>query len=110
MSATSEGLTIELDGQPVTLRYTLGASKQIDSHFGNFVEAMRRISHFNFEAFPMVVAAALGKTVKEVEEHVFAVGMDTLHKDLVEYLAWLSNGGKKPNPVQASAEPDSGNV
>jgi hypothetical protein len=97
--ATAEGVVVTLDGAPVTLRYTLGASKRIDSQFGDFVSAMRRVTNFNFESFPKVVAAGLDKSPQEVEAAVFAAGMDSLLKPLSEYLSWLCNGGREPNPV-----------
>ena len=103
--ATTEGVAITLDGAPVTLRYTLGASKRIDSQFGDFGKAMNRIINFNFDAFPKVVAAALGKEVRDVEDAVFAAGIDSLLRPLSEYLAWLSNGGRAPNPVAVQDAP-----
>lgn len=109
MTATTDGVTITLDGSPVTLRFTLGAAKQINAVFGNFVEAYQRINKFDLEAFPAVIAAGLGKTVKEVEADTFTAGMDVLYKDLTTYLAWLSNGGREPKPLPA-APADAGNA
>jgi hypothetical protein len=110
MTVTTDGVTITLDGEPVILRFTLGAAKQLNNTFGNFVEALQRINKFDFEAFPAVIAAGLGKSSKDVEASVFSAGMDNLYKDLGTYLVWLSNGGREPTPVSAAAQSDAGNA
>ena len=107
MSVTSDGATIQLGDQTVTLQFSLKAAKTINGYFGNFVEAYQRIGKMDIHAYTAVIAAGLGKTVHDVEQSVFATGMDSLAVDIADYLAWLTNGGKKPNPLSAfvPAEP-----
>lgn len=101
--ATPDGVLLDLNGAPVTLRYTLDASKRICARFGGFGETFNRLFKFDAEGFSTVVAAGLGKDVAAVEQDVFATGYDSLLKPLLEYLAWLSNGGKAPVPTIPSA-------
>jgi hypothetical protein len=103
--ATADGVETSLG----TLKYSLGASKRINAFFGNFSEAFPRLMKFDIEAFSAVAAAGLGMERKDVEDAVFDAGYDTLLKPLMEYLAWLSAGGREPQPV-TNAETDSGNV
>lgn len=111
MSANSEGVTIQFDGSPLVLRYTLGAAKRINGQFGDFVKAYQRVSALDFTAHCIVVGAALGKEAHEVEEQVFRSGLAVNAADLSSYLSWLSNGGRDPalKPVGDGAETASGN-
>ena len=104
--ATTDGVETSLG----MLRYSLGASKRINAFFGNFSESFPRLMKFDVEAFSAVVAAGLGKERKDVEEDVYEAGYDTLLKPLMEYMAWLSNGGREPAAVQTNDGTDSGNV
>ncbi len=99
LHATADGVEITLDGQTVTLQYTLKASKKINGSFNGFTGAFQRLFSFDADAYAIVVAAGLGKEVRDVENDVFLAGYDTLAKPLSEYVAWLSNGGKAPAPV-----------
>lgn len=110
MTATTEGVTIQYDGSPVTLRYTLGAAKRVNAFFGDFVAAYRRVSALDFTAQCVVVAAAFGKEVAEVEEAVFRSGVAAIAGDLSLYLAWLGNGGRDPVVKEDEKGGGSGNA
>jgi hypothetical protein len=112
--ATKEGVSITLGGEPVLLRYTLGASRAVSTRFREFPMAFTALYRFDIDAFVGVIAAGLGddktKAVSNFEDAVFAAGMDSLIKPLIEYLAWLSNGGRAPTPLLVATGSDSGNA
>src|SRR4051794_4508214 len=90
--ATTDGVAVRIDGKVQILSYTLGASKRITSYFGGLAEAIRAITNFSLDAYVQVVSAGLGADVDE--DSVFKAGQDDLCRPLVEYLTWLSNGGR----------------
>lgn len=104
-----DGVSITLDGSPVTLRYTLGAAKAVNSQFGNFINARQRVADVDFQAIVYVVAAAIGKSAVEVETSVFGVGALNLVRPLGIYLDYLANGGHKYEPPKDNEETVQGN-
>jgi hypothetical protein len=110
MPASTEGVTITLNGSPQTLRFALGAAKKINGYFGGYVEAIQRIKKFDFDAITAVIAAGLGKEIKDVEDAVFSTGMDSLFEDAITYLIWMSAGGREPKPWTPDTKADSGNA
>lgn len=84
---------ITLGGAEATLQCTLRAAREVNSQFGSFSEAYRRVAAFDFEAYVGVLTSGLGKPIKEVEDDVFAAGMPALVKPVIEYLNRLANGG-----------------
>jgi hypothetical protein len=94
---SKDEITITLGGEPVTLGYTLRATKEINRVFGDFLSGSRRLDAFDFDAYAAIVAAGTGKKRADVEEKVFAAGMDALIKPLGDYILRLSRGGRAAN-------------
>lgn len=101
---SSQGdVEIQLGGEPVTLRCTLGAAKAVNSYFGNFVAANRAVTEIALDAMVVVIAAGLGaKRDAEFEEKVFASGLLDLNPPVKRYLDLLANNGR---PYVAPTEP-----
>lgn len=104
MTEAADGITITLDGKSVSLVYTLRAAKLVNAYFGGFVEAHRRISALDLDAFAVVVAAGTttdAKPVKpaDVESAIWRTRMNTLSEKVAMYVARLSNGGQ---PIEAA--------
>jgi hypothetical protein len=99
-------VSVTLNSQVFQLRCTLRALKEINTRFGNFSDAYRKITQFDFDAFTIIVAAGLGSTVRDVEADVFRTGMIELVKPCTDYLNLLSNGGRPPEAK--AEEPTSG--
>lgn len=78
------------------LRCTLRAFENINSFFGSFGEAYRRVSQMDALAITTVVSEAQGKTVLDLKETVWRVGPQSLIEPVGKYLTMLSNGGKMP--------------
>lgn len=110
MSDNQGDVALTLDGEPVTLRYTLGAAKGVNRGFGSFVDAMKRIQAWDFSAFVAIVALGLGKTdnVKEVEQAVFNNGLKPLVNPLIDYLGRLSNGGRADDGTDSTKDSTKG--
>jgi hypothetical protein len=86
-------VTITLGDRSETLRPTLKAARQINA-LGGFVEVFRRLGAFDLETYIAVVAAGTGKKPAQVEEAVYAAGIQTLTEPLAEFVSILANGGK----------------
>lgn len=98
MTTISPGdVEILLDGSPVILSCSLGAAKMISAVTNGFVGVYNDVNQFKFTAYPLVVAAGTGKSIQEVEDAVFATGMDSLRAPLIRYLSRLSNAGRDPH-------------
>jgi hypothetical protein len=94
MNVSTDGVEITLDGEPTLLRFTLDASKKINRHFGSFRAANERLADIDQDSITFVIAAALGKPVKDVEDAVFKAGMLDLYESVKVYVNWLANGGR----------------
>ena len=111
MNVSEDGVEIVLDGEPVMLRFTLGASKKVNGHFGHFAAANQRLANIDQDAITFVVAAGLGKSVKDVEDAVFKAGFLDLYEPVKVYVNWLANGGRDyVAPKPDGGEDDSGNA
>lgn len=99
---------ITLADELETLRCTLGAIKMVTSHFGSYLECLRRLADMNHDAYVIVVAAGLGKKPKEVEQAVANTGLPNLTGPLSDYIALLTHGGKLPSDDATAAGNGSG--
>lgn len=74
----------------------LRAAKAINAMCGDYVETIRRLACYDFATYVAVAAGALNKKPGEVEDKVFAVGMDVLNDPFTVFVASLKNGGRDP--------------
>jgi hypothetical protein len=98
VAAPAGDVTIQLGGEPATLRCTLRSWRDVSARFGSFAEAYRRVAEFDGPAIVAVIAAATGRTVPDVEEGVFFTGIPDIIEAIKDYLGKLSNGGRVPMP------------
>lgn len=98
---------IELDGESALLRCTPRAAKEINAHFGSFREAAQRVDALDYAAFVAIIAVAVGKERKAVEDSVWGAGLTSLAAPLTRYIVLLANGGRMP---KNSEEPAPGEV
>lgn len=82
-------IDVELGGETVTLKPTLGAMQAINRRFGNLREAIQQVESFNFEAVSFIIAAGCGR--KDVSQEVFETGVINLMAPSANYLANLMN-------------------
>lgn len=96
-------LDINLNGKTATLKWKLSVHKKISAEFGGMFPAHRAVTDFDIEAYAKIIAIAtervLPDALDEVQEDVFAAGMEALQPDLLKYLNRLVTGGKDPAPV-----------
>jgi hypothetical protein len=101
-------VTITLGGREAVLKCTLGAAMKVDEELGGFAGALQAVSTFRLSAFVCVVAAGLGKPQQDVREAVFKEGLTNLIGPVSEYLALLTNGGRKADEVKEAAKTGEG--
>lgn len=94
---------LELGGERVALRCTLRAAKEINSFFGSYTAAYRKLIEYDLSAYVAIIAAGIGRKPSEVEKAIFEVGMPDLASSLTEYLNLLCNGGKPFNSEAKAA-------
>jgi len=76
----------------------------INSIFGSYTAAFRKLAEYDMSAYVSIVATALGKPMKEVEADVYAAGLPDLVAPLTTYLNLLANGGRPPAETTAPGE------
>jgi hypothetical protein len=96
-------IEITLAERPAVLRCTVRALRDLDASAGGFNEVIAGLTSYRFATYCSVVAAGLGKRPREVEEDVYATGMNALVGPLCEFVAMLVNGGRKPEPSEKDA-------
>lgn len=84
----------EVDTPLGPLACSMRANKTLTAYFGNFIEPLRQLAQFNFDAYVAIAAAGLNKDRKDVEEKVFEAGLPTLTESFSEYITALTNGGR----------------
>lgn len=102
-------IEIELGGETVSLRCTLGAFKDVSGQFGGFVRAFQKLAEVDIDAIAYIIAAGIGKHKNSRErerivEKLFEGGLDEVLPKVTEYLGLLSGGGKKREEAQSDAE------
>lgn len=102
-------VTIELAGEEIVLKPTLGAMEHLQRKYGNFQKIFDGLSSLDFNCYADVIVAGvlpakadLGNT----KQNVFETGMISLMPDLVEYVGMLLNGGKKPEAKEENPNPE----
>ncbi len=103
------------DERPVDLKANARAAKAISRHFGGLTDAYAKVGAFDFPAVVAVVNAASGRVGKEAEatdDEVFDAGLAFVAPLILQYLGFLSGGGKVPKSKEAKAEtePAEGNA
>lgn len=87
-------VAITLDGKERTLQCSLAAAKMINASANGFQGMLGRLGMMDFDAYVIVVAAGLNVPSRKIEEKVYRSGMPSLTGSLVEFVTYLSNGGK----------------
>lgn len=95
---------IELNGKAETLKPSLRAGKVINNAFGNYVDALRQLHIYDHSAYSVIVAAALGKKPADVEEAVFATGLNKLSVPLALFVNSLACGGRDPAELERTED------
>ncbi len=98
-------MTIALNGQDLDLLATPGAAKTICRAFGGLTEAYARVDRYDFEAVVTVINAATNRTgaaAEATETAVFEAGIVTVAALVIQYLSFLSAGGKPPQAAPAA--------
>lgn len=101
-------VTINLDGESVTLRPTLQAAQAISRQSGGISGAVRAVGQFDLDAIVSVVTLGLGLTgndAKEVPGRVYRTGLTDLIGPVSNYLTILANGGRPVTGGEEDADP-----
>jgi hypothetical protein len=104
MSTIVNEVVVSLAGESVKLKVCPRAAKEISGQFGNYMEVFQRLVNFDHAAYVAIVASGLNKKRSEVEDDVFATGLDALTEKLSEYVGLLSRGGR-PAQVEDKETP-----
>lgn len=101
---------IELDGEKVTLRPTLKAAQIISRQAGGIIGAIQALRSLDIDALTGIVAAGLGKSVKDVEDAVWRRGVADLTPMATRYVTNLANGGRPADDSggEEAADPQKG--
>jgi hypothetical protein len=86
---------IELNGRREVLRPTLRAAKEVNL-LGGIAGAITKLASGDLEAYITVVCAGLKKRRTDIEDDVWATGMEPLAEPLSRFVSILGNGGKEP--------------
>lgn len=105
MSDSANEVAVMLGGREETLRPTLRAAREVNNRLGGFVEAFRRLTNFDLEAYSIIVAAGLNKKPSEVEEAVYKAGVAMLTEPLAKFVTLLANGGREPKNNSSEEAP-----
>ena len=99
---------IELSGKKCTLRCSLRAARTVSALSGGFTGAFEGLSRYNLATYGAIVAAGLdkrtGADLAEVEESVYATGLEALTAPLVRFVSLLMNGGREPKSEDDAAK------
>jgi hypothetical protein len=87
-------ISIPYGSGAATLRCSLRAAKEINAHFGNFMEAGRCLQVFDLAAYTAIVSAGLAEPRDKVESGVYEAGMRALVQPLSDFVTMLANGGR----------------
>lgn len=85
-------MILRLGDERVDLRCTLRAAMTIDARFGSFAKAIEQVAAGDVSAAAAIVAIGAGRT--DLNEAVFASGVESLVQPLAAFLVLLANGGK----------------
>lgn len=94
----------DLNGESIVLKCTIRAVKEITATFGSYTEAFARLGAFDHSAYVAIVAAGTGKKRAEVEDDVFAQGVDKLIAPLSDYIGLLTRGGRPETSEDSSGK------
>jgi hypothetical protein len=110
MSTIINEVTIDLNGSPKFLRVCPRAAKEITAQFGNYMEVFQRLVNFDHAAYVAIVASGLNKKRLDVEEDVWATGLDKLTDKLSEYVGLLLRAGRPAETDDDKKDPKTGEV
>lgn len=108
MSTIINEVTINLNGSTKDLRICPRAAKEITAQFGNYMEVFQRLVNFDHAAYVAIVASGLNKKRSDVEDDVWATGLDALTTPLSEYVGLLSRGGRPAETDDDKKDPKTG--
>lgn len=106
MSIGEGNVTIELGGQEMVLKPSLGAAMAISALGGNrgISEVLQRVVHYDVETVVKVIQAGLGNNARELPDLVYKAGLSVLVPKLVTYITNLTNGGRDMSVAKADEE------
>lgn len=99
---------IVLDGEERELKPSLNAVQVISRQYGGIRAAIEQVLKYDIDAVTNIVVLGLGLApagAKEIPNKVFRTGLageNGLAAPCIRYLTILSNGGRPPEPVEAS--------
>lgn len=91
-----------------TLRCTLRAWENLNTYFGSYGEAYRRITAMDAAAVVKVISEGSGRKFDDVKNDVFKGGLTGLVEPIGKYILMLSNGGKMPDEGKAGDDDNKG--
>ena len=98
---------IHLEGHGAeVLRPTLDACVKLSSGPGGINKMFERVRNLEFSAILAVIEAGLGKTSKELPNLIYQTGLVNLHVPCSEFLAIISNGGRRFTEEDKEGEKD----
>ena len=114
MTTIHDGLfPIELNGETITLKATLGAVRQLSAQYGGLSPVRDSIIKMDLAVMVAVIRYGAGLTDAEargLDNRIFRHGMNNeLLLALLRYVAALGNGGKPVDEEPAEAVADAGN-
>lgn len=86
---------IELNGRKEILRPSLRAAKEVFAN-GGFAGSIQRLANGVLDEYVAIVSSGLKKKRTDVEDDVYATGMESLSEPLARFVSILGNGGKEP--------------
>lgn len=92
-------LKIEIDGDEVTLRATVGAGLAISrlGQGGGLSSVYQKLNAWDFDTILAVIVAGMGgKNPKELQGRVFKTGLFQLAPLCIEFVTIIANGGARP--------------
>lgn len=95
------------DETPVELKANALAAKGISRHFGGLADASQKVNAYDFAAMTAVMniaAGRSGKAAQPTEEQIFDAGILLVGPLLIQYLGFLSGGGKLPKDKTAAGQ------
>lgn len=97
----SPEVNLDLGGETLTLKCTLGAAQKISRHFGGLYPASQQVMSLSLEALVAVIRHGAGLTdaeTKSLPEKVFQAGIGDVAAKAVIFLGYLNNGGRVEAP------------
>lgn len=107
---------IELDGETIVLKPSLGACQALCRAPGGLYRATPydapsvadRLTAFDLDTMALIIRAGLGLgpgAVKDLEEKIYNTGLLNLRLPLSNFVGIVANGGRPPIQLETPADP-----